>query len=93
MAAIKRSKSYCAMFYNDTIDWRFVDEYDQTVASLMEEIEATGSISASNYSLPIEAEDHDHWTRDFHHAGYQRPREYLSSFLRDWENGRFLMRK
>lgn len=67
--------------------------YDEAVASLIEEIEATGSISASNCSLPITAEDHDHWTRDSHHAGYQHPREYLSSFLRDWGNGRFLMRK
>ena len=86
--AIKRNA-----FYNDILDYRFADEYDEAVASIKEAIKATGSISVSNCSLPIDVEDHSHWTRDFHHAGYQRPREYLSSFLRDWENGRFLMRK
>ena len=81
----------CNAFYNDIIDYRFADDYGEAVASLIKEIEATGSISASNCSLPITAEDHNHWTRDFHHGSYERrPREYLSRFLRDWENGRFL---
>ena len=80
----------CNAFYNDIIDYRFADDYGEAVASLIKEIEATGSISASNCSLPITAEDHDHWTRDSHHGSWRRPREYLSRFLRDWEKGRFL---
>lgn len=62
--AIKRSKSYYTMFCNDTMDWRFADGYDEAVVSLIEKIEATGSISASNCSLPITAEYLSHFLRD-----------------------------